>query len=340
MDAVSTIVNLATEASPGTSVQLRNALSLRVRSITFEADNILSFELVDPSGGELPAFDAGGHLDVHVADGLIRQYSLLGDPADRGRYEIAVLKEIAGRGGSTAMHEVVRAGQMVTISEPRNRFPLNPDATRHLLLAGGIGVAPILAMVAELDRQHKDWEMHFCTRSLEKTAFMDRLEPHIVAGRVHMHHDGGDPTKGIDIAKLLKPLSDGRHLYHCGPTGFMAAITDASAHWPTGTVHSEYFSAPVGDKLDQPENTPFQIKLKRSGQILDVPVDKTIIELLRANGHYVNTSCEDGFCGTCLTLYSGGEPEHRDTVLDDGERDRYVLICCARAKESPLVLEL
>ncbi|MEK9671936.1 MAG: PDR/VanB family oxidoreductase [Rhodospirillaceae bacterium] len=315
-------------------------LSLRLNAVAFESDGILSFEFTDPSGVDLPAFTAGAHIDVHAAPGLIRQYSLLSDPADRKRYRIAVLNEPAGRGGSKTMHETLRPGQIVTVSEPRNQFPLNAGAKRHLLLAGGIGVTPMMAMTAELETRGADWEMHYCTRAPEKTAFLDRLAPHIAAGRVHLHHDGGDPAKGLDIAALLRDAPDGRHLYYCGPKRFMAAVAGASAHWPEGAVHFEFFSSPDDRAKDTAANTPFQIKLKRSGDVLEVPADKSIVEVLREHGHYVDTSCEDGFCGTCLTPYSGGEPEHRDNVLGDSERDRYVLICCARAMVSPLVLDI
>lgn len=339
MDGMSETHETATGGAVPDAVHVKKLL-LQVRSVTFEADDILRFDLVDPTGGDLPRFDAGAHVDIHVAEGLIRQYSLSGDPADRGRYEIAVLNEPSGRGGSKAMHESIRPGQIVTVSEPRNQFPLHADAGRHLLLAGGIGVTPMMAMITELDRRGAEWEMHLCTRSPEKTAFMDRLAPHIAEGLVHLHHDGGDPKQGLDIAGLLKPAPRGCHLYYCGPAGFMAAVADASAHWPKGTVHFEYFSAPAADAADRPDNIPFQVQLKRSGEIIDVPADKTIVEVLRGRGHYVDTSCEDGYCGTCLTPYSGGVPEHRDAVLDESDRARYVLICCARATVSPLILDI
>lgn len=318
----------------------RATLMLRLNAIIYEAEDILGFELVDPAGRPLPRFTAGAHIDVHIADGLVRSYSLAGDPADRGRYLIAVLNDPAGRGGSRAMHETLRAGQMIKVSEPRNLFPLASDGGRHLLLAGGIGVTPMMAMIAELTRQGADWDMHYCTRTAEKTAFAARLAPHVAAGRVHLHHDGGDPAKGLDIAALLRSQTPATHLYYCGPSGFMSAVAAAAADWPKERVHFEYFAAPAGDRPGADQNRPFQIQIKRTGEVLDVPADKTIVDVLRDAGHYVDTSCEDGFCGTCLTPYSGGEPEHRDTVLDDDDRKRYVLICCARAKASPLILDL
>lgn len=318
----------------------KTTLDVRVRSVIYETDDILRFELAPLDGGELPAFTAGAHVDVHVADGVIRQYSLCGDPANRNSYQIAVLNERQGRGGSKALHDTFHAGKVVTISAPRNHFPLMGGAKRHLLLAGGIGVTPMIAMIHALEADGADWSMHYCTRAPEKTAFIDRLKPLIARGKVHVHHDGGDPKKGLDLAATLADASSGAHLYYCGPGGFMSAVATASRHWPDGTVHFEYFAAPADKPAEDRENKPFQVTVKSTGETLDVPADKSIVEVLREHGHYIDTSCEDGFCGTCLTRYVEGEPEHRDTVLDESDRQKYVLICCARAKSDRLVLDL
>lgn len=324
----------------GENDNTKSRLAARVRAVIYETDDILRFELVDPQGGALPAFTAGAHIDVHVADGLLRQYSLCSDPADRGRYQIAVLNERQGRGGSKALHETFRAGAVVTISAPRNHFPIAESAKRHVLLAGGIGVTPMIAMIHALEAKGADWEMHYCTRAPEKTAFLDHLKPFVASGNVHLHHDGGDPKKGLDIAAALKDAPAGTHLYYCGPGGFMKAVAAASQHWPKGTVHFEYFSAPADKPAGDRENKPFQVTVKSTGETLDVPADKSIVDVLREHGHYVDTSCEDGFCGTCLTRYVEGEPEHRDSVLDESDRQKYVLICCARAKSDRLVLDM
>ncbi|MCC7016722.1 MAG: oxidoreductase [Rhodospirillales bacterium] len=308
--------------------------------MTYETDDILSFVLVDPQGRDLPEFAAGAHLDVHIAEGLVRQYSLSGDPADRSCYEIAVLNERSGRGGSKALHETARPGRIITVSVPRNHFPLADEAKRHLLLAGGIGVTPMMAMIAALEARGADWRMHYCTRSANKTAFLDRLKPFIDAGKVILHYDGGDPKKGLDIPATLKDAEAGTHLYYCGPSGFMAAVADAARHWPDGSVHFEFFNSPGARPAEIRVNTPFQVKLKSTGEVLDVPADKSIVQVLRDKGHVVDTSCEEGFCGTCLTRYIEGEPEHRDSVLDADDRAQYVLICCARSNSPLLVLDI
>ena len=318
-----------------------NLLRLDVSAVTDEAEDIKSYELVDPEGHDLPPFTAGAHIDVHV-DGLIRQYSLANDPEERHRYVIGVLFEAAGRGGSKAMHQSVRVGNVVLVSEPRNNFPLAEDASRHLLLAGGIGVTPLVAMVTRLRTTGAEFTMHYCTRSPEKTAFMDKLSPLVAEGRVVVHHDGGDPSQGLDIAALLERHEPGTHLYYCGPPGFMAAAEKAATHWPKGTVHFEYFTLPeeADPAAAEAESKPFQIKVASSGNVHDVPADKTIVDVLLENGVDVETSCESGLCGTCRTRYLEGDPEHHDMVLEDDEQAEYVMVCCARSKGPLLVLDL
>jgi vanillate O-demethylase ferredoxin subunit len=314
---------------------------LRVRSITFLAEGINGYELVDPAGSELPAFTAGAHVDVRLGDGLIRQYSLCNDPAERRRYSIAVLKEPESRGGSRLLHETVRVGDRLEVSAPRNNFPLAETAERHVLLAGGIGVTPMMSMIAELKRRDADFIMHYCTRAPERMAFGEELAPLVAGGRVFCHHDGGDPARGLDVAATLRAASPGTHLYYCGPAGFMTAISAAAGHWPQGSVHCEYFSAPAeGAAAPRPTDQPFRVRLAGNGAEYEVLPGETIIAVLRRHGIAVDTSCEDGYCGTCMTPYLAGEPEHRDQVLDAESRKRYVLICCARSRTPVLELDL
>lgn len=315
-------------------------LELRIQSVAQETEDIVRIDLVDPRDRDLPEFSAGAHLDVHIAEGLVRQYSLAGDPAERRRYQIAVLREVAGRGGSKVLHENAHPGGAITVSAPRNHFPLADGAKRHLLLAGGIGVTPMMAMIATLEARGADWRMHYCTRSAEKTAFCDRLQPFVAAGKVVLHHDGGNPKKGLDISTTLKDVEPGTHLYYCGPSGFMAAVAQAAKHWPDGSVHFEFFNSPPARPVETRANTPFQVKLKSTGEVLDIPADKSIVQVLRDKGHAIDTSCEEGYCGTCMTRYVEGKPEHRDTVLDADDRAQYVLICCARSNTPMLVLDI
>jgi ferredoxin-NADP reductase len=214
---------------------------LRIRSITYLAARINGYEFVDPDGKDLPAFTAGAHISVRLSAELVRDFSLWNDPAERTRYCIAVLRE--GR-ASSQLHEEVRVGTLVAGSMPRNNFPLAADAERHLLIAGGIGITPIMAMIAELRRRRAEFHVHYCTRSPEETAFLDDLAVLAALGRVQFHHDGGDPANGLDITATLRDCRPGTHLYYCGPAGMMAAAAAASAHWPPATVHFEFFAGP------------------------------------------------------------------------------------------------
>lgn len=306
-------------------------LKLRVSDIVREAEGISRFEFGDPAGAPLPRFSAGAHVELRVGDGMIRSYSLCNDPAETHRYAVAVLREEGGRGGSIAMHDRVSVGDILEVSTPRNHFPLaGNEALSHLLMAGGIGVTPMIAMIHELEARGARWHMHYCTRSPERTAFLSQLAPLIAAGKVTVHHDEGDPARGLDIAKTLGNFEIGTHLYFCGPPGFMSAVKAAVGYWPVHTVHCEYFTA----SEDRPEfkNDPFEIKLRSTGNVLKVPADKTIVDVLREHGHTIDSDCEDGYCGTCITRYLSGDPEHRDTVLSEGERKTYMMICCSRAK--------
>jgi ferredoxin-NADP reductase len=319
-----------------------DTLHARVHAIVLEADGIATFEFRRAGEGELPPFTAGAHIDVHIRPGCVRQYSLCNDPSERHRYVVAVLREEGGRGGSKAMHDELRIGQSVTVSAPRNFFPLARDARRHLLLAGGIGVTPMMAMAAELQAQGSEFFLHYCARSPERTAFRARVEALAGAGRAAIHHDGGDPARGLDLGTLLRHHEAGTHLYYCGPAGFMQAAGEAAAHWPAGSVHAEHFTAPAEDSnvAAQAPNTPFRIRLARSDLDLEVPADKSIVDVLREHDVFIETSCTQGYCGTCLTRYLDGEPEHRDTVLDDDDRKDFVLVCCARARTPTLELDL
>jgi vanillate O-demethylase ferredoxin subunit len=312
-------------------------MQLRVRSITYLAEAINGYELVDPRGRDLPRFAPGAHIELR-AGGFLRQYSLWNDPAERRRYCISVLRERAGRGGSLYLHENVQVGDIVDVSLPRNNFPLDHAGERFLLVAGGIGIAPIMSMVTELRRRRAEFLVHYCTRSPARTAFRRELAPLAAEGRLCFHHDGGDPARGLDIAATLREPRPGTHLYCCGPAPLMAAATEATLDWPPGSVHWEYFTGvPVPSSA---EDHPFRVQLARTGGDYEVRAGETIAEALQRHGVAVRTSCELGYCGTCLTPYLSGEPDHRDQILEENGRRRYVLICCSRAKTPLLVLDL
>jgi vanillate O-demethylase ferredoxin subunit len=315
-------------------------LEVRVETVKLETEDIRVYELVHPEGSELPAFTAGAHIDVHLPNGFVRQYSLCNDPRETHRYLLGVLRESNGRGGSSAMHDGVRAGGRVTVTVPRNNFPLVEDARRSLLIAGGIGVTPMLAMLHELEARGADYRLHYCTRSPRMTAFMAQLRTPRFMSRVSFHHDGGDPSKGLDVEGLLADVEDGTHVYCCGPAGLMEAVKTASTHWPSGSIHFEYFSTDA--EIDGQANTAFEVELAGSGAVYLVPPDKTILDVLLENGHDVESSCEEGLCGTCIVDVLDGIPDHRDLVLDDEEHEsnRSMTVCCSRAKSGRLKLDL
>jgi ferredoxin-NADP reductase len=316
-------------------------LRLRAARVASETPDIRLVEFIDPSGADLPPFTAGAHVDLHLADGIVRQYSLCNDPAERHRYTVAVLRQKVSRGGSLAVH-ALREGDLIDVSLPRNNFPLaGPEARVHVLLAGGIGVTPMIAMIAQLQSRRAAFRMHYCTRAPEHTAFLSQLRPLIASGQVTLHHDGGDPSRGLDLKRTLATHEPGMHLYICGPSGFITAAQQASVAWPADCVHIEHFSA-VAMTEDEAawDARPFKVKIASTGQIFDVPAGRSIVEVLRAAGVPVETSCEDGFCGTCLTRYVDGDPVHRDAVLGESERKNFVMICRARSRSPMLVLDL
>ena len=242
-----------------------DTLRLRVRRITPEAEGIFSYELVASNGGRLPPFEAGSHLDVHVPGGFLRQYSLCNDPEDtHHRYVIAVQRDDHGRGGSRAMHELVREGDVLTTSFPHCDFPLL-YARRYVLVAGGIGITPLLSMAHALRRQHVPWHLHYCTRSPERTAFRARLSS-AFAGHVTLHHDGVDPARGLDVKALLATRTGGTRLYCCGPAGLMRAVREASLlhQWPREKVHFEAFSAEASGAIIDRADTRRRVVVEHS----------------------------------------------------------------------------
>ncbi len=318
-------------------------LSLIVRQVRLEGAGIHSFELVDPDGASLPTFGAGAHVDVHLGNGLVRQYSLCNDPAERHRYVIAVLREERGRGGSRHVHDHLHVGHRLRIGRPRNHFPLQRTSGRVLLVAGGIGITPLKAMLHELERAGADYQLHYCAKDRRFAAFHDALGAPGRSHRVHFHFDGGDPARSLDLADLLAAPQDGEQLYYCGPPGFMAACARASAHWASGTVHSEHFKAPERDTVADAGGAvapdTFDAVIQSTGQRIHVAAGQSLVQALRATGIEIDTSCESGLCGTCRTGYVSGDVDHRDYILDEEERRHCLTACVSRARGT-LVLAL
>ncbi|MFP3566612.1 PDR/VanB family oxidoreductase [Paraburkholderia sp. SIMBA_030] len=318
-------------------------LDVRVKQVRYEGRGINSYELTSPEGVKLPPFEAGSHIDIHLKNGVIRQYSLCNPPAERHRYVIAVLKDEAGRGGSRSMHDDVAAGDVVTISKPRNHFALDGNAKKVILIAGGIGVTPLKAMAHELEAHNVDFEMHYCARSREAAAFSEELCDMRCAGKLHYHFDDGEKSNQLDLAKLLAQPSPGTHIYYCGPSGFMKACADAASHWPKGTVHFEHFKAPEQPKrvaASAESADGCNVTIASSGQVVHVGADQNLAETLNAAGVDVPTSCCAGLCATCKVRYRDGDVEHNDFILSEEERQEYLTTCVSRPVSKTLVLEL
>jgi vanillate O-demethylase ferredoxin subunit len=314
--------------------------SARIAAKSVEAIDICGFELVDLDGQPMPPFSAGSHIDVHLHGGPVRQYSLCNDSRESHRYQIAVLKDPASRGGSVAMH-ALEVGSTLQISDPKNHFALAHDARRSLLFAGGIGITPILCMAERLAAIGADFELHYCTRSAERTAFAERIRGSTFAERARLHHDDGVAAQKLDARAAIGAALPGTHLYVCGPTGFMDWVlgTARELGWPEDRLHREYFAAaPVETSGD----AAFEVQIASTGAVIQVAADQSVVAALAAAGVQVPVSCEQGVCGTCLTRVIDGTPDHRDMYLTDEEHARadQFTPCCSRAKSARLVIDL
>ena len=316
-------------------------LMVRVAAKHDEAIDICSFELVTVDGRPLPAFSAGSHIDVAVPGGPTRQYSLSNAPGESHRYEISVLRNPGSRGGSSGMHDRVQVGDELKISHPKNHFPLQDSSEHSLLLAGGIGVTPILAMAESLSANDASFEMHYFTRTRARTAFMKRLSATKYASNVQFHFDDEKASPQIAIEASLAQPRTGKHVYVCGPKGFMDSVlgTARKLGWPEAQLHYEFFSAEAPASVDR---EGFEVVVASSGQVVPVGRNESVVQALAKAGIRIETSCEQGICGTCATRVLAGEPEHLDVCLSPEERaaNDQLLPCCSRSRSARLVLDL
>ena len=312
-------------------------LDVTVAKRTDVATDIIGLELKRIDGSPLPAYAAGAHVDVYVKSGLIRQYSLTGDPADRSKYRIGVLLDPKSRGGSTAIYTDFKADQQIKIGRPRNNFPLGEAVSHTILFAGGIGVTPMLNMAYALEAAGASWEMHYCGRSADRLAFTDEMGR--FGKKVQIHIDSGPDDQKMNINAVLTTATPDRHLYVCGPNGFMDFIVNSAAAngWDTIAVHLERFGAEVNT-----DGAPFTVVARQSGKTVEVHPGETISQKLEENGIHVQVSCQSGVCGTCLTPVTEGMPDHRDLVQTDLEKasNAQITVCCSRSKTKCLVLDL
>jgi len=289
--------------------------------------DVTKYEFSMADGSDMPPVTAGAHIDVVVAPEFFRQYSLSGDPADRSKYQIAVLREDEGKGGSKLMHRIFNEGRRVFISPPINHFSLEEQASFTYLMGGGIGITPMIAMAHRLHTLGADFAMHYSCSSRAGAGFLDDLRDMPWGNRVHLHFS--DEGTRADLSALLK-YRDGAHVYTCGPDLYMNAVMEAAEAngFPEEARHLEYFSVP-----EQPdyENHPFTLKLARSGKTLEVAADEAATDAVLAAGVHVDLKCSDGLCGVCKCTVLSGDVDHRDFVLSKKDRETAMILCQSRA---------
>lgn len=314
------------------------SMQARIRSVRYEAEGILSFRLEPMPGAEFPPFTAGAHIDVTLGQRLVRSYSLLNDPAQRNVYEIAVQLDPGSRGGSRLIHAQWRAGQVIEISEPRNHFPLVEDARHSVLIAGGIGITPLLSMARFLDKSSLPYELHYFARNADNIAFASELS--VLHGRIEQHLGLDVEAVRARISTLLGPWQFANHVYICGPGPMLELVRDTASDlgWPDEAIHFEYFQ----NTTEIDASSAFDVELARSAMTLHVPAGKTILEVMREAGLTVPSSCEQGACGTCLTTVIEGEVDHQDVYLNKTEKasNTCMMTCVSRAKGGRLVLDI
>ncbi|HEX7922142.1 MAG TPA: PDR/VanB family oxidoreductase [Bradyrhizobium sp.] len=309
-----------------------------VKRIGYEAERINSYELIARTGGELAPFTAGSHIDLHLSNGMIRSYSLVNDQRERHRYVIAVNRDAESRGGSSFVHDTVKVGEIMTISRPCNNFALCEEAEHSVLIAGGIGITPLLSMVRRLEAIGCHWELFYAARTRGAAAFLDELGAFRSKAGLHVDFDDERAGRVFDLAAIVRSAPAHAHLYCCGPVPMLAAFEAAAADRPADRVHVEYFQA-----LEAPATEGgFEVKLARSNRTISVEPGKTILDALLDAGISANYACTEGVCGTCETRVIEGTPDHRDQFLSKEEQaaNKSVMICCSGAKSRTLVLDL
>jgi ferredoxin-NADP reductase len=309
-------------------------MKARIRFVRWEAEDILSFRLEPLAGESFPSFTAGAHVEIALKSGLSRSYSLLNDPDEVNAYEIGVHLSPDSRGGSKHIHEYWRAGDVVEISEPRNHFPIDESASFSILIGGGIGITPMLAMAARLTRLGKPWKLFYATRTRARAAFMDRMvgNPNVV-----ITIDDEPDTPRLDLLTIIRSAPAQTHFYCCGPTGMLSAFRELGEHLGN-RLHYEYFAT------DKPVATDggYQLQLQRSGKLIEVKQGETMLDALLGAGIDVGFACFEGVCGSCRVPVLDGIPDHRDQFLSQDEKNANsaVMTCCSGARSSCLTLDI
>ena len=319
---------------------MSHTLTAFVHTLRFEANDIISVELRPAPGVVFPPFEAGSHIDLHLPNGMVRNYSLLNAQDEEGRYVIGVLRDRASRGGSRCVHEALRVGLPITISEPRNHFALDEGAAHSVLVAGGIGITPMLCMARRLQSQGRSFEMLYFARERKSAAFLAELQA--LGMPLHLHFDaeaGGPP----DLRGLLaqRAPNAGLHHYACGPTPMLDAFERFCSELGHANAHIERFT-PVEVKASTDARANYTVELKRSGRFIEITPEKSLLDTLLEAGVDVDHSCCEGVCGSCETRVLEGVPDHRDSVLSPKEKasNKVMMVCVSGCKSETLVLDI
>lgn len=323
-----------------TAVSAASPLQVRVAAVSAEARDVMVLELAALDDGPLPPLGPGGHVELVLPNGLVRHYSLVNDGEAADRYMLAVGLAADSRGGSAYIHAALRSGDRLTVTGLRNNFPLDPAAAAYRFIAGGIGITPIMPMIRWCRHQGRPWRLVYAARSRQRAAFYEDLSA--VAGGLAAFHFDDEAGGPLDPGTALAGLAAGEQVYCCGPAGLMAAVAAATAGLPAGTVHFEWFTAGADAGAPPAGATGFTVELRRRGTVLQVPPDRSILEVLEAHGIAVPFGCREGLCRTCETTICDGEADHRDHVLSAAERQagRSMMLCVSRARGDRLVLDL
>lgn len=332
-----------TEVTDGTGAGAAEAdglLEVVVRRRVPVAADVVALELARIDGAPLPPFTAGSHVDLHLGPGLVRQYSLCGDPADLSAYRLGILRTVDSKGGSRRVHSRVRPGQHLLMSPPKNNFEVDSAVPRSVLFAGGIGITPLLAMARQLAADGAEFEVHHRARDRGRFAFADELAALAGEHRVSWYADDEPETvAAFDAEAIVRAAGSGAHVYVCGPRGFMDHVEEAArrAGLPEEAIHEENFA----NEVDY-SGTPFTVVAARSGVKARVDSGRTIADTLRENGVAVRTTCETGVCGTCLTRVIEGTPDHRDVFQSPAQQrtNRAITLCCSRSRTPVLVVDV
>jgi tetrachlorobenzoquinone reductase len=312
-----------------------DVIDVRVSSIAECGRDIRTYTLESLDQAPLPSATAGSHIDLHLPNGLIRQYSLILTGKDSINYRVAIKRDAASSGGSVHIYNKVRVGTILKISTPRNHFPLEENAPHSVLIAGGIGITPIFSMAQRLLLLNKSWELYYACRSRADLALADEMPR---GSHVHLHFDDESGGSYLDLKEIIAHAPANSHFYCCGPLPLMAGFESASAEIPPEQRHFEYFTPKEAPSLDG----GFVVRLARSGRVVAVPAGHSILEVLEEAGVAIEHSCTEGICGTCEIGVLAGIPDHRDSVLTPAERaaNNTIIVCCSGSKSEELVLDL